>query len=109
MKYINIVFVLLLIVSACDPDGTNSNSGDNDTVTQTDTTKEQTTSDSDLKKDNEWLCIPNKQVGLINADANEQSIIEAYGKENVVREEVGIGEGETILATIVFPKHPEMN
>ena len=100
MKFINLAFIFLLAFSACDPDGNNSNSDNQNSNTVTDTTASQ---NSNTKKENNWLCVPNKQVGLISADADEEAIIEAYGEENVSRGEVGIGEGETITATIVFP------
>lgn len=107
MKYFKVVFIFLLAFSACETDNTNSNSGDQDSNIKTDTTEDQTSKvDTETKKDNDWLCIPNKQVGLIKADADEESIIEAYGKDNVIREEVDIGEGEVTAATIVFPDSP---
>jgi hypothetical protein len=106
MKYINVI-IFILIFSACETDNTNSNTDDQDSNVKTDTTKDQTIKvDTQTKQDNDWLCIPNKQVGLIKADADEESIIDAYGKEQVIRDEVEIGEGETILATIVFPDTP---
>ena len=50
-----------------------------------------------------WTCVPGKQVGLITSSSTEGDIIYAYGKENVTRGEIGLGEGETTMATIVFP------
>ena len=105
MKYINIVFICLLILSACDPNATNS--GNQDANNDVDTTKNETTQTDPIpSSENKWICIPNKQVGLIEADADEEAIIAAYGKDNVIREEVGIGEGEYTAATIVFPNSP---
>ena len=108
MKYINILVFSLLIFSACETDSTSSNTSDENSGDISDTTKEQTLEDQNKTTNQEtnWLCIPNKQVGLIKANADEESIIEAYGKENVVKEEVDIGEGETVVATIVFPNSP---
>ncbi len=105
MKYINIIIFILLITSACETDNADSNSNNQTDNVETDTTKSQTPAveTKTSTKESKWLCIPNKQVGLIKADANEESIIEAYGKEYVIREEVGIGEGEMVAATIVFP------
>jgi hypothetical protein len=106
MKFTNILVFILLITSACETDNANTN---NQTPNvETDSTNHQTPA-VETKKTNEksnWLCIPNKQVGLIKADADEESIIEAYGKENVIRQDVGIGEGEMVAATIVFPGTP---
>ena len=50
-----------------------------------------------------WLCIPGKQVGLIKNTSTEADIIQAYGKANVIRKTIGMGEGETAEGTIVFP------
>ena len=50
-----------------------------------------------------YVCIPNKQVGKIQANFTEDDIIKAYGKENVARKDIGIGEGEIAKGTIVFP------
>jgi hypothetical protein len=108
MKYINIIFFSLLILSACETETPNSNSNNQNPKVETDTTKPQTPNveTNTTKKESSWFCIPNKQVGLIKADADEESIIAAYGKENVIREEVGIGEGEMVAATVVFPNTP---
>ncbi len=51
-----------------------------------------------------WTCIPGEKVGLINKNFTEAAIIKAYGKENVKREEISMGEGEVAIATVVFPK-----
>ncbi len=96
MKYLSIVFLVILTILACDPNNSNSNSNNQTKKVENDTTEVVS----------KWLCIPNKQVGLIVADADEEKIISAYGKENVIREEVGVGEGEVVAATIVFPKSP---
>ena len=50
-----------------------------------------------------WTCVPGKQVGLITPTSTEGDIIFAYGKDNVTRGEIGLGEGESTMATIVFP------
>jgi len=50
-----------------------------------------------------WLCIPGKQVGLIKNTSTEADIIKAYGKSNVIRRTIGLGEGETTDGTVVFP------
>jgi len=113
MKYFNIIIFSFLIFSACETETTNTNPNnhDSDVVTDTlnvatDTLKDQTTIVETENKESNWLCIPNKQVGLIKTDSDEEAIIEIYGKENVIREEVGIGEGEVTAATIVFPDTP---
>jgi len=50
-----------------------------------------------------WLCVPGKQVGLIKNTSTEADIIQAYGKDNVIRRTIGLGEGETTEGTVVFP------
>lgn len=51
-----------------------------------------------------WTIISGQKVGLIEANFGEADIIKAYGKENVVREEIGVGEGESTTATVLFSK-----
>ena len=41
--------------------------------------------------------------GPFSADSNEQKLIEAFGKDNVVTGEVPGPEGSTVLATTIFP------
>lgn len=53
--------------------------------------------------DAKWLCIPGKQVGKILNTSTEAAIITAYGKEQVIRRMIGLGEGEMIEGTVVFP------
>jgi len=50
-----------------------------------------------------WLCVAGKQVGLIKNTSTEADIIQAYGKANVIRKTIGLGEGETMEGTVVFP------
>ena len=52
-----------------------------------------------------FTIIPNQQVGLIKITTDENKIKEIYGADNVVRKEIGIGEGESVNGTIVFPEH----
>ncbi len=51
----------------------------------------------------EWYIEPGEMVGLIKPDFTEEDIIGIYGKENVIRKELGSWEGEFTEATIVFP------
>jgi len=46
---------------------------------------------------------PAKNVGEITRLSNEQDLIRIYGKKNVKRIEVGVGEGEVAEGTILFP------
>ncbi|MEL6862822.1 MAG: hypothetical protein AAFP19_00320 [Bacteroidota bacterium] len=47
--------------------------------------------------------IPGHRIGLIQADATEADIIKAYGDANVERADIGVGEGEIVPGTKVFP------
>ncbi len=51
-----------------------------------------------------WTCVPGEKVGLINKNFTEAAIIKAYGKENVSRQEISMGEGEVVTSTVLFPK-----
>ena len=51
-----------------------------------------------------WTCIPGEKVGLIHKKFTEADIIKAYGKENVNRQQISLGEGEITNATVLFPK-----
>lgn len=51
-----------------------------------------------------WTCVPGEKVGLINKNFTEADIIKVYGKENVSRQEISMGEGEVATSTVVFPK-----
>lgn len=51
-----------------------------------------------------WTCVPGEKVGLINKNFTEADIIKAYGKENVSRQEISMGEGEVATSTVIFPK-----
>ena len=44
--------------------------------------------------------------GVLGPDSSEARLIETYGKENVVTGDVPGAEGETVLATTVFPNDP---
>ena len=51
-----------------------------------------------------WTCVPGEKVGLIHKNFTEEAIIKVYGKENVKREQISLGEGEVSTATVIFPK-----
>ena len=105
MKYFSIIFFSFLIFSACETETSSNNSNNHDPDVVTDTLKDKTTivGTENENKESNWLCIPNKQVGEIKAKDDEEKIIETFGKENVIRDNVEIGEGEVTAATIVFP------
>ena len=111
MKNLFLIVCLSLMV-ACGFETTNTN------TTNTITEKEPTTNiapppastsktiSQSRSANAKWLCIPGKQVGKITATSSEADIIAAYGKENVERRTIGLGEGETTEGTVVFPNTP---
>ncbi len=107
----NLLFLLsFVLLSACWEDTTsttNKPTVPKETPSSTKnglTTKSTTNGTSGSRSvDQKWLCIPGKQVGMISANTTEESIKMAYGKENVIRRTIGVGEGETIEGTVVFP------
>ncbi|MFK7908862.1 MAG: hypothetical protein AB8B69_27285 [Chitinophagales bacterium] len=88
MKQFLILLAFSLILFAC-----NNSSKENKT-----TTNEQS--------NNEWLAIPNKSVGKITPNMTEADIIEAYGKAQVKRDSLHVGEGFYIQSTVVFANTP---
>lgn len=54
-----------------------------------------------------WLIVPNGDAGPINYRVTRSDLVQRYGAANVVDQEVGVGEGDTDTATVLFPKDPE--
>ena len=54
-----------------------------------------------------WLIVPNGDAGPISFRASRADLVQRYGAANVVDQEVGVGEGDTDTATVLFPKDPE--
>lgn len=98
------IFTILFLVFAmmsCDF-GSSSESSNN---ANTDSTEKPVAS-KPTTTDN-WLIIPGKQVGRIQADFNGADIYKMFGEDNVLETEIGLGEGETKKGLIVFPKTKE--
>jgi len=102
----------LLLVTSCTWEDTSSQTTQTITPTEEATNRNNTIPNTATSKKGvanapsvpaKWLCIPGKQVGLIKNTSTEADIIQAYGKENVLRKEIGLGEGETAAGTVVFP------
>lgn len=55
---------------------------------------------------NSWLIVPGVRVGAITPQITESDLIKVYGKTNVKKENIGLGEGETEPGTVIFPKEP---
>ena len=53
-----------------------------------------------------WQIVPGERVGRITSNTSEEQILEIFGAENVRRADVGVGEGESIPGTIVYPNDP---
>jgi len=54
-----------------------------------------------------WLVVPNGDSGPMNYRVTRAELVRRYGAANVVDEEVGVGEGDTDTATVLFPKDSE--
>lgn len=54
-----------------------------------------------------WLVVPNSDGGPISYRVTRADLVQRYGAANVVDQEVGVGEGDTDTATVLFPKDPE--
>lgn len=50
--------------------------------------------------------VPGAKVGAITARTSEADLRRIYGSKNVRSGEVGLGEGETVPGTILFPNDP---
>jgi hypothetical protein len=50
--------------------------------------------------------VPGVKFGAITARTSEADLKKIYGSKNVKRGDVGLGEGETVPGTIVFPDDP---
>ena len=54
----------------------------------------------------DWTIVPGKSVGPITAATSEAELITLYGKANVKRTQLDVGEGEMQPATTIFPADP---
>jgi len=50
--------------------------------------------------------IPGVKVGAITAQTSEADLKKIYGSKNVQSGDVGLGEGETVPGTIIYPNSP---
>ncbi len=101
MNQIKIYVFLLLAIGCFSCDFTSSNDSNINGSNTSEVPSKVATKAVIEKMD--FVCIPNQRVGKITSKFSEEDIINAYGKENVTRKEIGIGEGETAKGTIVFP------
>jgi hypothetical protein len=54
----------------------------------------------------DWLIVPGKRAGPIDAQASEAKLVESFGAANVKRESFEVEPGVAIPATIVFADDP---
>jgi len=97
MKYLTIL-LFAFILTSCD---FGSNAENNNANTDSDNTEKPKGTTPEIK-DN-WLIIPGKQVGKVQADFNKESFLKTFGENNVNEAEIGLGEGEIKKGLIVFP------
>jgi len=91
----NKLFILifpLFALLACEP--TTSGTGGKTTDPTTNPPAEAT----------DWSINPGKNVGKITAKSNEADLIRLYGQQHVIRKEIGVGEGEMVAGSVIFPK-----
>jgi hypothetical protein len=50
-----------------------------------------------------WLILAGGEAGSINAHTTREDLVRAYGASNVIDQKVDVGEGDTEIATVVFP------
>jgi hypothetical protein len=50
---------------------------------------------------------PKTRVGEISPTSTESDLIKIYGKKNVKRSKIAVGEGELVEGTILFPNTPD--
>jgi hypothetical protein len=53
--------------------------------------------------DSWWQIVPGERVGRITRDTSEEQIIQIFGADNVRRDNIYLGEGETSPGTVIFP------
>ncbi len=51
----------------------------------------------------DWLIDPASKVGKINKSTSEEELIKIYGKENVKRQKLPVGEGMFVEGAVLFP------
>jgi len=61
---------------------------------------------SSLPKRDPWFIDPAGKTGRITAQSNYSDLVRTFGVGNVGDGEVELGEGQTLPATVVFPKDP---
>jgi len=54
----------------------------------------------------DWVIVPGKRAGPIDAQASEAKLVELFGAPNVAREPFEVEPGVTVPATIVFASDP---
>lgn len=59
-----------------------------------------------MGKSNDWLIVPGSRVGPITAATNHADLIELFGADNVVEEEVTISDGGPEPGTVIFKNRP---
>ncbi|MDD5542278.1 MAG: hypothetical protein PHX83_03820 [Acidobacteriia bacterium] len=55
----------------------------------------------------QWQIIPGKCLGKINVGTNEADLVRIFGRGNVRREDLDIGEGGTVPGTVLYPEDNE--
>ena len=109
MKYTKFFTFLFLVfaLASCDFGSTTTDKPNLPTGTLengnaiTDATKKPTMGSTETA-DN-WLVIPGKQVGRIQVNTSFADLEKLFGANNVMKSEIGLGEGEMTNGVIIFP------
>ncbi|HHH49770.1 MAG TPA: hypothetical protein ENK52_02190 [Saprospiraceae bacterium] len=105
-NYIPILLAILFLF-ACDTEYNSNSSNDNNTVADKPIEKPTlppTSSKDATAPPTAFVIDANKKiVGLITPADTEADLIKSYGEKNVQKREIGLGEGETTLGTVVLP------
>ena len=54
-----------------------------------------------------WCIVLRGRKSPINAQTTHADLVRLYGADNVVDQDIGVGEGETEPGTAIFPKNPK--
>lgn len=88
MKNLTLLMLIpLLAFLACEPTTAPTNGGENNPPSKVE----------------DWIVVPGQRVGSISGNSTEQQLIEKLGAANVVRKEIGIGEGEVVKGNVLYP------
>lgn len=60
----------------------------------------------DLSAQTSYTIVPGVRIGEITARTSKADLIRIFGSKNVRDAKIGLGEGETVPGTVIFPNNP---